>query len=60
MRSLNSDDMITITKIFAKSLIFAVPTATHSAGVAYTAEKLAELIGFQRRTQNDAYSRICA
>ena len=46
---LNSDDMITITKIFAKVIDFRSSfTATHSAGVAHTAEKLAELIGFSK------------
>lgn len=47
--NLTSDDMIAITKIFAKVIDFRSSfTATHSAGVAHTAEKLAELIGFSK------------
>ena len=48
--NLTSDDMIAITKIFAKVIDFrSTFTATHSAGVAHTAEKLAELIGFSKK-----------
>jgi len=46
---LDSDDMIKITKIFAKVIDFrSTFTATHSAGVAHTAEKLAQLLGFSK------------
>lgn len=41
------DEIIELTKIFANIIDFRNPfTATHSAGVAKTAEKLAELAGF--------------
>lgn len=44
---LNLDEIIELTKIFANIIDFSNPfTATHSAGVAKTAEKLAELAGF--------------
>ncbi|NLM45535.1 MAG: HD domain-containing protein [Firmicutes bacterium] len=44
---LNFDDTIKLTKIFASIIDFRSPfTAYHSAGVAKTAEKLAELAGF--------------
>jgi HD-GYP domain-containing protein (c-di-GMP phosphodiesterase class II) len=41
------DEIIELTKIFANIIDFRNPfTANHSAGVAKTAEKLAELAGF--------------
>jgi HD-GYP domain-containing protein (c-di-GMP phosphodiesterase class II) len=44
---LNLDEVIDLTKIFASIIDFRSPfTANHSAGVAKTAEKLAELAGF--------------
>lgn len=44
---LDLDEIIELTKIFANIIDFRNPfTATHSAGVAKTAEKLAELAGF--------------
>ncbi|HHX73839.1 MAG TPA: HD domain-containing protein, partial [Firmicutes bacterium] len=46
---LNLDDTISLTKIFASIIDFRSPfTAYHSAGVAKTAEKLAELAGFSK------------
>lgn len=44
---LDLDEIIELTKIFANIIDFRNPfTATHSAGVAKTAEKLAEFAGF--------------
>ena len=44
---LNIEDVVDLTKIFACIIDFRSPfTANHSAGVAKTAEKLAELAGF--------------
>lgn len=44
---LHIDDVVDLTKIFACIIDFRSPfTANHSAGVAKTAEKLAELAGF--------------
>jgi len=44
---LDPDELIDLTKIFANIIDFRNPfTANHSAGVAKTAEKLAELAGF--------------
>lgn len=44
---LDLDEIIELTKIFANIIDFRNPfTATHSAGVAKTAERLAELAGF--------------
>lgn len=44
---LSLDDIIELTKIFANIIDFRNPfTAAHSAGVAKTSEKLAELAGF--------------
>jgi HD-GYP domain-containing protein (c-di-GMP phosphodiesterase class II) len=44
---LDMDDIIKLTKIFANIIDFRSPfTANHSAGVAKTAEKLAEFAGF--------------
>lgn len=44
---LNIDDVVDLTKIFARIIDFRSPfTANHSAGVAKTAEKLAQLAGF--------------
>jgi len=45
--NLDSDEIINLTKIFANIIDFRSPfTANHTAGVAKTAEKLAELAGF--------------
>lgn len=44
---LDWDEIINLTKIFANIIDFRSPfTANHTAGVAKTAEKLAELLGF--------------
>ena len=44
---LDLDEIIILTKIFANIIDFRNPfTASHSAGVARTAQKLAELVGF--------------
>lgn len=44
---LNLDELINLTKIFANIIDFRNPfTATHTVGVAKTAEKLAQLAGF--------------
>lgn len=45
--ALDLDGFIDLTKVFSRIIDFRSPfTATHSAGVAKTAEKLAELAGF--------------
>jgi HD-GYP domain-containing protein (c-di-GMP phosphodiesterase class II) len=47
---LNMDELIDLTKIFSSIIDFRSPfTANHSAGVAKTAEKLAELAGFSKQ-----------
>jgi len=50
---LEIDEIIKLTKIFANIIDFRSPfTANHSAGVAKTAEKLAELSGFSKNECN--------
>ena len=57
--SLTNNDLINLSNVFSQLIDFRSSfTATHSAGVAATAEKLAELIGF---TQEDCLQiRIAA
>lgn len=47
---MDMDEVIQLTKIFSHIIDFSDPfTANHSAGVAATAEKLAELAGFSKK-----------
>ncbi len=47
---LDLDDMLVLSTIFSKLIDFRSRfTATHSSGVAYTAERLAELFGFSEK-----------
>lgn len=55
---LDSDEIVNLTKIFSSIIDYRSPfTANHTAGVAKTAEKLAELAGF---TENECKMMLVA